>query len=86
MEQIIFAVWRESIEVLLAVGILYSWLKQLGADGTLKYLWFGVTGGVITALALMGMRQFLSGNGQKIFMLVIEQPPSQARWFYSDHS
>lgn len=75
MEQIIFVVWRESIEALLVVGILYSWLKQLGADSVLKYLWFGVTGGVVTALALagvfMGMQQFLSGNGQEIFMLVM---------------
>ncbi|EMP56596.1 OFeT family iron transporter [Marinobacter santoriniensis NKSG1] len=75
MEQIIFVVWRESIEALLVVGILYSWLKQFGADGTLRYLWFGVTGGVVAALALagalLGMQQFLSGNGQEIFMLVM---------------
>ncbi|WP_336368601.1 FTR1 family iron permease [Marinobacter sp. C2H3] len=75
MEQVIFVVWRESIEALLVVGILYSWLKQFGADGTLRYLWFGVAGGVGTALvlaaALLGLAQYLSGTGQDIFMLIM---------------
>ena len=28
MEQILFVVWRESVEALLVVGILYAWLKN----------------------------------------------------------
>ncbi|MAA65448.1 MAG: FTR1 family iron permease [Alteromonadaceae bacterium] len=75
MEQIVFVVWRESIEALLVVGILYSWLKQTGATGAMRYLWMGVGGGVLMALglaaALLGMQQFLSGSGQDIFMLVL---------------
>jgi high-affinity iron transporter len=75
MEQIIFVVWRESIEALLVVGILYSWLRQSGADGALRYLWFGVGGGVAVAIllafALLSAQQLLTGTGQDIFMLVM---------------
>lgn len=75
MEQIVFVVWRESIEALLVVGILYSWLKQTEAVGAMRYLWLGVGGGVLTALSLagilLGMQQFLSGIGQDVFMLAL---------------
>jgi len=75
MEQIIFVVWRERIEALLVVGILYSWLRQSGADGALRYLWFGVGGGiaaaVLLAVALLSAQQVLTGIGQDIFMLVM---------------
>jgi high-affinity iron transporter len=75
MEQIIFIVWRESIEALLVVGILYSWLQQSGASSALRYLWFGVAGGITVAialaLALLNTQQFLTGDRQDIFMLVM---------------
>ncbi|MBB1225564.1 FTR1 family iron permease, partial [Klebsiella pneumoniae] len=27
MEQVLFIVWRESVEAMLVVGILYTWLR-----------------------------------------------------------
>ena len=40
MEQVLFIVWRESVEALLVVGILYTWLRAApqGKRG-LAYLW-----------------------------------------------
>ena len=32
MGQVLFIVWRESVEALLVVGILHAWLKNGGAD------------------------------------------------------
>ena len=32
MGQVLFVVWRESVEALLVVGILYAWLKNGDAD------------------------------------------------------
>ncbi len=32
MGQVLFIVWRESVEALLVVGILYAWLKNGDAD------------------------------------------------------
>ncbi|TBW49105.1 FTR1 family iron permease [Marinobacter halodurans] len=75
MEQIIFVVWRESIEALLVVGILYAWLRQASVPGAMRYLWFGVGGGILFAIALaaalLGIQQFLGNNGQEIFMLLM---------------
>jgi len=28
MEQVLFIVWRESVEAMLVVGILYTWLRS----------------------------------------------------------
>lgn len=51
--QVVFIVWRESIEALLVVGILFTWLRQhpQHAAGR-KFLWLGVAGGVLSAFAL----------------------------------
>jgi high-affinity iron transporter len=51
---IVFIVWRESIEALLVIGILNAWLSQQGgtaARGRL-FLWAGVAAGIVTAFAL----------------------------------
>jgi len=58
--QIIFVIWRESIEALLVIGILSSWLERHdlgGAEGARArgYLWGGVAAGFATALAFAGM-------------------------------
>ncbi len=51
--QVVFIVWRESIEALLVVGILFAWLRQhpQHAAGR-KFLWLGVAGGVLSAFVL----------------------------------
>ena len=55
MGQVLFIVWRESVEALLVVGILYAWLKNgdVAARRGLPYLWAGVGLGVLAAIAPM---------------------------------
>ena len=51
---VVFIVWRESIEALLVIGILNAWLSQQGVSarrGRL-FLWTGVAAGIVTAFAL----------------------------------
>jgi len=76
MEQVLFIVWRESVEAMLVVGILYTWLRSTpeGARG-LKYLWGGVAAGlalaVALALVLLGVSSWLSDEGQEWFQAIM---------------
>ncbi|GAB2888157.1 FTR1 family protein [Paralcaligenes sp. KSB-10] len=76
MEQIAFIVWRESVEALLVVGILYAWLRSSpeGRKG-LPWLWGGVVAGlglaVVLALVLLGISSWLSSEGQEWFQAVM---------------
>jgi len=47
-------VWRESLEAILVVGILYAWLRNQGSRAGLRWLAFGVLGGLALAAALGG--------------------------------
>ncbi|SAK93648.1 iron permease FTR1 [Caballeronia arationis] len=73
MGQVLFIVWRESVEALLVVGILYAWLKNGDhhARRGLPYLWAGVGIGLFAAVALgaalVGFTEVLSGNAQDYF-------------------
>lgn len=73
MGQILFVVWRESVEALLVVGILYAWLKNGDEDAQrgIPYLWAGVGLGVLAAVALgaalVGFTEVLSGDAQDYF-------------------
>ncbi len=42
--EILFIVWRESVEALLVVGVVYSWLNQLktGRRSGFFFMWMGV--------------------------------------------
>ncbi|GAC1549901.1 MAG: FTR1 family protein [Collimonas sp.] len=77
MGQILFIVWRESVEALLVVGILHAWLKNGGeaARHGLPYLWSGVGVGILGAIglggALLGFSELLSGNAQDYFQIVM---------------
>jgi high-affinity iron transporter len=76
MEQVLFIVWRESVEALLVVGILYTWLRATpeGKRG-LPYLWGGVAAGlalaVALALVLLGVFSWLSDEGQEWFQAIM---------------
>ncbi|EHK66201.1 FTR1 family iron permease [Achromobacter arsenitoxydans] len=76
MEQVLFIVWRESVEALLVVGILYTWLRATpeGKRG-LPYLWGGVAAGlglaVALALVLLGVSSWLSDEGQEWFQAIM---------------
>ena len=73
MGQVMFIVWRESVEALLVVGILYAWLKNGDADARrgVPYLWGGVALGMVAAVALgaalVGFTEVLSGDAQDYF-------------------
>ncbi|MFT0173824.1 FTR1 family iron permease [Paraburkholderia mimosarum] len=73
MGQVMFIVWRESVEALLVVGILYAWLKNGDADARrgVSYLWGGVAIGIVAAVALgavlVGFTEVLSGDAQDYF-------------------
>ncbi|WP_051532252.1 FTR1 family iron permease [Brackiella oedipodis] len=73
---VLFIVWRESIEALLVIGILYSWLNRHpdGARGK-KYLGLGVIGGILLAvmlaLSLYGTSYLLSPEANDIFIAVL---------------
>ncbi|RXZ38551.1 FTR1 family iron permease [Oxalobacteraceae bacterium CAVE-383] len=77
MGQVLFIVWRESVEALLVVGILYTWLKNGGAAARtgLPYLWGGVAAGILLAFALgaalVGFSEILAGNAQTYFQIAM---------------
>jgi high-affinity iron transporter len=76
MEQVLFIVWRECVEALLVVGILYTWLRASpqGRRG-LPYLAAGVAAGlalaVALALVLLGVSSWLSDEGQEWFQAIM---------------
>lgn len=76
MDQVIFIVWRESVEALLVVGILYSWLRTSpeGRRG-LPWLWGGVAAGLLFAglfaLVLLGLATWLTDTGQEWFQAIM---------------
>ncbi|BAK77738.1 iron permease FTR1 [Pseudogulbenkiania sp. NH8B] len=59
----LFIIWRESVEALLVVGILHTWLKTSGyvAQGG-RYLWGGVAAGLGLAGALAGVMLVLESS------------------------
>ncbi|WP_338910635.1 FTR1 family iron permease [Mycetohabitans rhizoxinica] len=73
MGQILFIVWRESVEALLVVGILHAWLNNgdAAARKGLPWLWLGVGAGLLAAVglgaALVGFTEVLSGDAQDYF-------------------
>jgi high-affinity iron transporter len=66
-------VWRESLEALLIVGILYAWLKADGDRKGLRALFLGVAAGVVLALMLgwgmLGAQDELTGEALEIFQI-----------------
>ncbi|WP_020410145.1 FTR1 family iron permease [Hahella ganghwensis] len=70
MEQAVFIVWRESVEALLVIGILYAWLNRHHQAG-LRYLYAGVAAGIGLAFVLggllLGVQQVVDGIWQDLF-------------------
>jgi high-affinity iron transporter len=64
--QIVFIIWRESVEALLVVGILHAWLARqtdpVTATTGRRYLWLGVLAGLGLAVALAAILLFFAEN------------------------
>lgn len=52
MGSVLIIVWRESLEAVLVVGILYAYLKRVGGTGAMRYLAAGVLAGIGLSVAL----------------------------------
>ncbi len=62
MEQALLIVWRESVEALLVIGLLYAWLsRQPQRRQHLRLLWVGVAGGAALA-GLLATLMLLAGS------------------------
>ena len=62
MEQALLIVWRESVEALLVIGILYAWLsRHPNPQSVLRYLWLGVGAGLCLA-GLLALLMALAGS------------------------
>ncbi len=74
MGSTLFIVWRESVEAMLVVGILHSWLKfnEAGRAG-MRALWLGVGCGVVLAgvlgWAMVAAQDELSGVALEWFQI-----------------
>jgi high-affinity iron transporter len=72
MGNALFIVWRESVEAILVVSILYAWIRARG-DGRIGvgHLWAGVGGGLllagVLAAAMLGLQSQLAGDALEAF-------------------
>lgn len=76
MGNVLFVVWRESVEAMLVIGILYAWLRNnQGGERGIPWLWGGVAGGIALALALgwamLSVQNGLSGETLEIFQTAV---------------
>lgn len=76
MENVIFIVWRESVEALLIIGILHAWLTQQQARAALRWLWAGAAAGLglagLLALAMFSTAHWLQGEALDAFQAVMQ--------------
>lgn len=74
MGQVLFVVWREAVEALLVIGILYAWLTTLpdGKKGK-RFLLLGVVIGFVLAgflaASIYGLSTILKGETYDLFMI-----------------
>lgn len=74
MVNTLFIVWRESVEAMLVIGILYAWLKNNDETGRgLRYLYSGVGTGLglagLLAWAMLVLQSELSGQALEYFQV-----------------
>jgi len=72
----LFVVWRESVEAILVVGILYAWICRSPASGVgLRHLIWGTGAGVLLAAGLgalmLGLQSQLAGQALDAFHIVV---------------
>ena len=57
----LFIVWRESVEALLVIGILYAWLRRENLLALTRHLWIGTGLGLVLA-GLLAIAFWVAGN------------------------
>ncbi|MGE5623270.1 MAG: FTR1 family iron permease [Bacillota bacterium] len=72
----LFIVWRESVEAMLVIGILYAWLKRNDGDGSgLRALWAGIVAGIglagLLGWGMMAAQGELAGEALDWFQTAI---------------
>lgn len=75
MGNAMFIVWRESVEAILVVGILYAWLQNNDYRAGLRWLWAGVAGGAGLAAslgaAMLAVQSQLAGDALEGFQAIV---------------
>jgi high-affinity iron transporter len=81
MSSTVFIVWRESIEAMLVIGILYTWLKNQAqknpaeSGSGLRFLWGGVLAGIALAaglaLIMLKVQSELASEALEYFQIAI---------------
>lgn len=86
MGSTVFIVWRESIEAMLVIGILYSWLKKqepnysagnkpVPASAGMRFLWGGVLAGIALAaglaLIMLKVQSELASEALEYFQIIM---------------
>lgn len=76
MANTFFIVWRESVEAMLVIGILYAWLKRNDGGGAgLRALWGGVAAGIglagLLGWAIVAVQDELAGEALEWFQTAI---------------
>ena len=76
MSTTVFIVWRESIEAMLVIGILYTWLKNQADTGNgMRFLWGGVVAGILLAIVLafimLEVESELASEGLEYFQVAV---------------
>ena len=80
MEQALLIVWRESVEALLVIGLLYAWLsRQPQRRQHLRLLWVGVAGGAalagLLATLMLLAGSWMSGPAGEWFQAAMSESP-----------
>ncbi len=74
MGNTVFIVWRESVEAMLVIGILYAWLSSRDeVRAGLRFLWGGVLAGLglaaLLALVMLKVQDELAGETMEYFQI-----------------
>lgn len=76
MQSSLFIVWRESVEALLVIGILYNWIRKENVFSYLKYLWFGTGLGLfisslLATLFWVASNWYAGAGGEWLFTIMM---------------
>jgi len=71
----LFIVWRESVEAILVIGILYAWLQANDYRHGVRWLWGGVVAGVglaaLLGFTMLAVQSQLAGDALEGFQIAM---------------